>query len=101
MKTIYQNGVSVTSSPPYTVIETSTSGAYQCAVTNNGDNVFLAQHTTEVLVVSKYLSSSQFPCSTIFPCAPLYIYKGSGLENSNFTVYSNSNSNSILFFTID
>ena len=75
LKSIYQNAASITTNPPYTVTGTSTSGAYQCTVTNNGDNVFLTQHTTEVLVVSKYIltvSSSRFPCLTIYSYARLY-----------------------------
>ena len=53
---VYKDGASVDTSPPYnfsTNPTSASSGAYQCAFHNNGDNVLWVQKTTEVIIACK------------------------------------------------
>ena len=55
-KAVYKNGVSLTSSPPYTFdsdIKSDKSGVYQCALSNDPQQVTWYQKTTNVIIASK------------------------------------------------
>jgi hypothetical protein len=56
IKTLYKNGVPISTTPPYTFnsdIKSEKSGVYQCALYNNPDKVTWYQETTNVIIASK------------------------------------------------